>query len=193
MSPEDAYITTYTGKHFHLVNPEPDQICVEDIAHHLARVCRFGGAVRADNVPTGFYSVAEHSVFVALTCPLKHRIAGLFHDAAEAYFCDLPRPLKYLPQLAGYRDLIANAERVIAAKFGFEFPLPAIVKEIDSRIILDEQADFMPQADWGEDECDALEVGSQPLGVTLRGWMPSDAEAAFLEVYTTLGERVRRA
>ena len=186
MNPADAYITTYTGLRFHFLEPEPDQICVEDIAHALAHTVRFTGAVQR------FYSVAEHSVFVALWTPVEHRVAALLHDAAEAYFGDCARPLKYLPQMAGYRELIGRTEAVIAAKFGFPHPLPPIVKEIDGRIILDEQAQFLPQADWGEAECDEYEVGNKPLGCQLRGWLPRDAEAAFLETYYTLGEPVRR-
>ena len=29
------YITTYTGKHFEPMNPDPELICIEDIAHAL--------------------------------------------------------------------------------------------------------------------------------------------------------------
>lgn len=186
MNPADAYITTFTGKKFHFLDPQPDQICIEDIAHQLAAESRFSGAT------TKFYSVAEHSVFVAFCTPLKHRVAALLHDAAEAYFRDIPRPLKYLPEMAGYRGLLQKTEAVIAAKFKFEYPLPAIVKEVDCRIILDEKEQFLPHADWGDDELSEYDVGDKPLGVQLRGWFPPDAEAAFLEAYWGLGEKVHR-
>jgi hypothetical protein len=186
MNPEDAYITTFTGKQFHFLDPQPDQICIEDIAHQLS------GEPRFNHSTTAFYSVAEHSVFVALCAPVQHRVAALLHDAAEAYFKDIARPLKYLPQMAGYRELIAKTEAVIAAKFGFTYPLDPIIKELDGRIILDEKDQFLPHAEWSDEEMEACEVGLKPLGVTLRGWLPRNAEAAFLETYFTLGEPVVR-
>ena len=32
------YITTYTGKHFEPMNPDPELICIEDIAHTLPMI-----------------------------------------------------------------------------------------------------------------------------------------------------------
>lgn len=32
------YITTYTGKHFEPMNPDPELICIEDIAHALPMI-----------------------------------------------------------------------------------------------------------------------------------------------------------
>jgi hypothetical protein len=186
------HITTASGKRFYPLDPQPDDICIEDIAHHLARICRFTGAVQASDFNGSFYSVAEHSVFMALCAPVQHRVAALLHDAAEAYFNDMARPIKYLPEMAPYRALIARTEAVIAEKFKFEYPLPEIVKDLDSRIILDERDQFLPNADWSEDDLELCEVGAEPLGVTLRGWLPEAAEAAFMEIFWTLGERGRR-
>lgn len=172
------WIQTFTGKQFFPLDPKPDDICVEDIAHALSNTCRFNGHVRQ------FYSVAEHSVFVALCTPIKHRVAALFHDASEAYLCDLPRPIKH--QVIGYAEAEQRVMECIARKFVFELPLHATIKENDNRILMDERETFMPVTDhdW--------ELDFDPLGVQLRGWTPRDAEAAFLETYYTLGEKVRR-
>lgn len=173
-----TWIETFTGRQFYPLDPNPEDICIEDIAHALSNICRFNGHVKQ------FYSVAEHSVFVALCSPVKHRVAALLHDASEAYLCDLPRPVKL--NVIGYAEAEHRLMECIARKFGFGMPLPEIVKLNDNRILLDEREQFMPPSDrdW--------ELGVEPLGVNLRGWLPRDAEAAFLETWFTLGGRVHR-
>lgn len=178
MSRIGGYIETYTGQAFYPLDPRPEEINIEDIAHALSLVCRYNGHVRR------FYSVAEHSVLLAVTVPVQHRTAALLHDASEAYLCDLPRPIKR--NVTGYVEAEDVLMRAIAAKFGFAYPLPDIVKQHDTRILLDERAFLMPATgrDW--------DLGCEPLGVTPRCWSPEQAEAAFLETFYTLGEQVRR-
>jgi len=79
---------TATGKTFDLADPRAEDVCIEDIAAHLAKLCRFNGAC------TDFYSVAEHSVYVSRCVPSGCEIYGLLHDAHEAYTGDLVGPLK---------------------------------------------------------------------------------------------------
>lgn len=173
-----TWIETFTGKAIHPLEPKAEDICIEDIAHALSNICRFNGHT------SQFYSVAEHSVFVMLNVPIQHRVAALLHDATEAYLCDLPRPIKH--NVTGYAEAEHRLMECIAAKFGFTLPLPEIVKEIDTRILFDERDQFMPPTDrdWGFD--------AEPLGVTLRGWAPAEAEAAFLQCWYTLGVGGRR-
>ena len=57
-----AWITTYTGKKFHILDPDPVDVCLEDIAHALSMMCRFNGHVRR------FYSVGEHCLHVSAIC-----------------------------------------------------------------------------------------------------------------------------
>ena len=38
-----SYITTVTGKHFYPLNPNPQDIDIEDIAHALSLICRANG------------------------------------------------------------------------------------------------------------------------------------------------------
>jgi len=107
---------TYTGKKVDLAKPDPATINIDDIAWHLARIPRFLGATRSDNV----YNVAQHSVLVlnrvrqqnpdANICLL---ITALLHDAHEAYIGDIERPVGQLLDLAQpirrLKDRVQNA------------------------------------------------------------------------------------
>lgn len=83
-------INTFSGIEFDLLNPNPNDIDIEDIAHELSMLCRFNGHCKE------FYSVAEHSVYVSYEIDEEFALIGLLHDAAEAYLGDVPTPLKKL-------------------------------------------------------------------------------------------------
>lgn len=116
-------IRTHSGVLIDVFNPNPDLILIEDIAHSLAHQCRYNGHMNC------FYSVAQHSIMVCETVPEKHKLAALLHDASEAYLSDIPSPIK--KRLKGYKDLEDNLMKVIANKFGFEYPLHEEVKKAD--------------------------------------------------------------
>lgn len=88
------WLQTFTGRQFWPLSPHPEDFDIEDIAHALAMKCRFNGHC------ISFYSVAQHSVLVAMECKRKWPdrpelpLWGLLHDLAEAYLPDIPRPLK---------------------------------------------------------------------------------------------------
>ena len=92
-------ITTYTGRHIDPVNPDPDMICIEDIAHALSLICRGNGHVQT------FFSVGQHCM--ALAC--------LLHDASECYLSDVPRPFK--KTLAGYKRQEESLLNLIYEKY----------------------------------------------------------------------------
>lgn len=84
---------TFTGRYVDLADPLPEDICLEDIAHHLSLLCRFGGSVRR------FYSVAEHAVLVSHRVRMQggsvdQQLVALHHDDGEAYLVDIPSPMK---------------------------------------------------------------------------------------------------
>lgn len=79
---------TYTGKIVDILNLQPDDIDIEDIAMSLARQPRFNGHT------TKFYSVAQHCVLASQLGVYNDRLAILLHDAAEAYVGDIVTPLK---------------------------------------------------------------------------------------------------
>jgi uncharacterized protein len=91
-----TWMLTATGSVVNLLTMEKDSISLSDIAHHLAQTNRYTGACIRP------YSVAEHSLFV---CELMEEagvrdpsalLAGLMHDAHEAYTQDLSSPMKEL-------------------------------------------------------------------------------------------------
>lgn len=137
---------TYTGRRFYPLDPRADDIDIVDIAHALSHICRFNGhCVRP-------YSVAEHSILVALHVawdgsePADRTtvLAALLHDASEAYLCDVPRPLKTMPEMAAYRVMEARVESVISDRFGLPQTMPAVVKRHDQRALATEYRDLVP-------------------------------------------------
>lgn len=163
------------GRKFHPFDPRPEDIDIDDIAHALSHVCRFGGHVRR------FYSVAEHSVLVARCVPKIVGLAALLHDAAEAYLGDIPRPIKHSPEMDGWRKAEARVERAIAARFSIGWPMDGAIKQVDDRIILDEWAALMPATR------EYIGVSGEPLGVRIEGWSPCRAAAEFLDAFEQHG------
>ena len=130
---EEHFITTYTGKKFHYLDPQPDEIDIVDIAHSLSLTCRFSGHCRE------FYSVAEHSIRVAEIVPLELRLQALLHDAAEAYITDIPRPIK---RAFGLRSCEERILHKILAKYGIQ-ELSHTVGWADNVLIATEARDIM--------------------------------------------------
>jgi hypothetical protein len=154
------WMQTYTGKRFDPLNPDPALIDIDDIAWALSNICRFGGH------SSRFYSVAEHSVLVGEYLSgvggRRLALAGLLHDATEAYLGDVPRPLKYRPEFAFYREAEAKLEALIFHKFGLnEFVCHPEIKRVDNAILADEARQLMgdPGESWGLTE--------KPLGAAL--------------------------
>ncbi len=138
---EPGVIRTYTGKMINVFEPDPELICIEDIAHALSNLCRFGGHTRR------FYSVAEHSMRVANEVPYEYRLTALLHDASEAYMIDLPSPIKYF--IPKYREYELNLMLTIAERFGFDYPLASRVTDADKRLLEIEWAELMQPGHLG--------------------------------------------
>lgn len=169
-----GWIQVRSGERFYPLQPSPDDVSIGDIAHSLSMQCRYNGhCIR-------FYSVAEHSVLLSHTVDPEHARWALMHDAAEAYVGDMVRPLKY--EMATFMMAEENLETVIAAKFGLSWPMPAQVKEHDTRIVVDEREQNMAfsRQPW------PLLEGFLPLGVKLNCWSPAKAAAEFMSRYQQL-------
>lgn len=168
------WMQTYTGRTFYPLAPNPDDVDIEDIAHALSMICRFGGHTKR------WYSVAEHAVLISYAVPPEDAPWGLFHDGGETYVGDMVRPLKYA--LPAYRAAEDDIQAAIAAKFGLTPECPASVKTADRRILRDERDALMlpPTRPWV-----SLEQ-VEALGVPIVGWPPAEAKRLFLDRWSEL-------
>lgn len=135
MNRNNSWIQTYTGKKFFPLDPDPDLICIEDIAHALANLCRYGGHSKM------FYSVAQHSLIVS-RMSTNYPLHGLLHDASEAYLGDMVRPLKHLPEMAPYREAEDRLQSMIFERFGLDRFMPEEVYRNDKVALANEIATF---------------------------------------------------
>lgn len=180
---------TYTGGIFWPLDPRPDEVLIEDIAHALSLTCRFGGHCRV------FYSVAQHSVEMAEVLVLGRSIWShgrtdddskrlafycLMHDAAEAYVGDLVAPLKrHLPD---FQAAEARVWKAIAQRFVLPYELPQEVKRADLVMLATEARDLMkqpPPMDWGLGEIQPREMRIFPTDFAV-------AEYSFLRLFDEL-------
>lgn len=178
---------TFTGRMFWPCDPRVENVCIEDIAHHLALMCRFGGACRVH------YSVAEHSVRVAELVWVRTNgdreasLAGLLHDASEAYLVDIPRPRKRQPDMDGYRVSEDHITRVIEAWARLPRGIcdTHVIKAADKTLLMTEARDLLAPAPapWGH----AQGVPAKPLDEVIRPWSPEVAELAFIVAFGRFG------
>jgi hypothetical protein len=169
------WILTSTGRRFWPLDPRPEDIDIEDIAHALSHLCRYGGHCRE------YYSVAQHSVLVSYICPPNQALWGLLHDAAEAYLCDVPRPIKTM--LPGY----ATMEGIVMAAIIKRFNLtptrePDEVRLADNVLLATEMRDLMRPNDWIATNL----KGVHPLADPVLPIPPRDARLWFLTRYSNL-------
>lgn len=178
-----TWISTWTGRQVYPLDPEPDQICLEDIAHGLAHKCRYNGQ-------SIFYSVAEHSVHMADWCIKRGHdrliaLHALVHDAAEAYLPDVTSPIKVLfPDFERHEKKLLAVIHEALGMPGICAYGAKIIKGIDKRIILNERDKALPNHDpavkWPVEHL-------KPLGDTeIFCWPPDEAYDNFMSRYNEL-------
>ncbi len=164
-------IRTYTGR---LVDPfclSPEDITIQDIAHALSNLCRFTGHSRT------FYSVAQHCVLVSRIVPPPFKLAGLLHDADEAYLGDIAGPTKYRPDMAFYREAGHRIQKTIFEKFGADAGDYTEIKKADTELYEHEKVRLMRP--------DVAEPYRQP-GFVFNIVGPYEAEMAFRNEFSQL-------
>lgn len=165
-------IDTWTGEKIRPLDPDPEKINLEDIAHGLSNVGRFAGQGRE------FYSVARHSVHVSLEVEARggseaaQRYA-LVHDAAEAYLSDVPGPVK--KSLPGYKHAERRLDRTIVDALDLEAggEEKGSVECADGVVNEDELAEQFPDGNHdGSDDLhhdpDAVDTGADDKILFLR-------------------------
>ena len=134
---DTAWIETFTGRKFHILNPVAAEVHIEDIAHALSLITRFTGHTRV------FYSVADHSLRVSRACDPIFALDALLHDGSEAFLSDLNSPLKHSSDMARYRIAERRVQLAIAECFGLSLKEPENVKLVDRRMLVTEKRDLM--------------------------------------------------
>lgn len=141
------YIRTSSGVKFYPLNPDPQGILIEDIAHALSLLCRGNGHVKV------FFSVGQHCIHCAKEAEQRGYstrliLACLLHDASEAYLSDITRPVKqHLQDYCRYEEHLLE---VIYKKF-LGSPLSQeeqkLVKIIDDDMLYYDLRDLLNEKD----------------------------------------------
>lgn len=113
----DGCMLTVSNILIDLYNPNPETILIEDIAHGLANNCRWNGHTQQ------FWSVAQHCCMMFDMAPKNDRLKYLFHDAEEAYWGDMIKPLKNkikekCPEII---ELMRYMRKIIYDKFNIQY------------------------------------------------------------------------
>lgn len=199
-----SWIQTFSGYDvpvdgsFDYERPEAFTWPLVTIAHHLANIIRYTGAVRRP------YTVAEHSFRVALYAsdlarfyggdPLKAARAGLLHDASEAVAGDVNSPLKNMPFMAGYKAFEKRLHPLVEKRFGLERVFVEhggrafdVVVSADLRALGHERTQLLGKPPMAWLDYDILpDIESDAFKGEL-GMPPEEAETLFLGAAKTLG------
>lgn len=182
------YMHTANGRKYWPMDPRGDEVHIEVIAHHLATMCRYNGAVQHPKFKTKiFYSVAEHSVYCSQVCEPGLELECLLHDASEAYIGDLIRPLKYDEAFsAPFKRVEEINEAVIAQRFGLPYPMSPGVKRADEMVTAAEVRQIIVKDPNDEWESGKLHDDKVVAPITIEMWDPFTAKENFLARYHQL-------
>lgn len=159
------------------LDPRPADFAVADLAHQLANLCRFNGAVST------FYSVAEHAVRCSLAAmmtdePRELQLLLLHHDDGEMLMGDLPAPLKETDELAVWREIEERIDVAVSEAFGLAWPWDPRYKLYDNRLVATEIRDLLPP--------NHFHPKAEPLDKVIVPWSPVRARREFLKRHRKL-------
>lgn len=177
------WLQSHSGKPIDLLNPNQDNILIEDIAHALSKICRYTGHTTGADI----YSVAQHSCIVAGMLPQHLKFQGLMHDAHEAYIGDISTPVKDAIRAltvepgSGLDELDELWMRAIAKKFNFPASHDPSVKAADRTALAYEVGSFMNPSErpWGFD-------GTVQAGIYYSAWSVDTSRDMFLRMFHEL-------
>lgn len=119
-----------SGRRLDLLDPDPGDIEIADIAHGLARVARWNGQTQGAHA----FSVAQHVLLVEGIAgafnprwPRTWRLAALLHDAPEYVIGDLISPFKTAIGL-DYKSFELKLLEAVHVRFGLPAVLPDAVQ-----------------------------------------------------------------
>lgn len=181
---DSTFIITHGGTKFWPLDPRPADIHIEDIAHALSNICRWGGHT------AWHFSVAQHCCLV-VSCLKKYTrnpiilIQGLLHDSAESYLGDVVRPLKAVNE--EYRKQEEKLLQVIFTRFNIpEYNekeiLHPLIHDADYRILQLEAQQLVKGTNWLAGQKRA----SLNYDKKITHWSPNHAKKKFYETYLKL-------
>lgn len=170
----NLWMQTFTGLRLYPTKPDPRAVAIEDIAHALSQICRFGGHT------SRAYSVGQHSVLLSYACRREDRVNALLHDAAEAYLGDVVRPFKL--QIPWFKPLESRWLRAISTALDVpSIREPWRLVRVHEALLASERRDLLkdvPSLEWGLTEL--------PLPKRVVPWAPAEAKSRFLRRYREL-------
>lgn len=199
-----AWQRMLSGRRLDLLDPNPADVEISDIAHGLARVARWNGQTVGEHA----FSVAQHALLVEAIASTAHwadarpskalksqQLAALLHDAAEYVVGDLISPFKAALGV-DYKQFENRLLRAIHARF----LLPAELEEETAQAI--KQADqtaayFEATLLAGFEKEEALRYFGNPdmpgldadqLQALLVPWSTAQAQKQFLDRFSVLFE-----
>ncbi|MFM8608373.1 MAG: hydrolase [Hyphomicrobiales bacterium] len=182
-----------SGRRLDLLNPSPDDIEAEDIAHGLSRVARWNGQTKGPHA----FSVAQHSLLVeaifsalAPSASREDRLAALLHDAPEYVVGDMISPFK---AVIGGDYKVVEARLLAAIHNRFNLPSPSTTALTSAIKKADRIAAFHEAVTLaGFEKEDALTIfGAPPVDISfqthfLNPMSSEEAKATFLHHLTHL-------
>lgn len=108
-------IRTSSDRIINVKNPSAASIHIQDIVLGLSRMPRFSGQTPRFNFTVAAHSLLTSDIVRCLGGTPTEQLQALLHDATEAYYCDLPSPIKKLTR--GYKKYESLLLRTIYAKY----------------------------------------------------------------------------
>lgn len=133
-----SWMTLHSRRQIDLYDCREQDIDISDISWALARICRFNGHT------SRFYSVACHCLGMAkyaieMKLPTEVILKCLLHDAKEAYYGDITKPVQKLLGIKWEWSWEQSVAKAVAKRF-FRHPDAVIdtrtVKELDDLFCL---------------------------------------------------------
>lgn len=151
-----GWMPTFSGSGFHPISPKVSDVCLEDITRGLAYKFRYGGHTEP-------ITVAEHSILVSRVIEILwpqsgQMLAGLLHDACEAYTHDIQAPIRRFIKVekpdgtfVSWGDMEREINQVIAKALGInqDFYQSPEVKAADILTLTIEKAQIPALQQYG--------------------------------------------
>lgn len=173
------WVQTLTGRKFYVLDPEPEDIYIEDISGSLGKICRFNGHPRVPYY-VGHHCTLGSYVIEEQTGDLLMALAFLLHDASEAYLGDMTRPLRGMPELEAYREADRKLNLIIEKRFKLPENIfdSQLIKEVDNRMLFTEKRDLLVALQW--------EYTVEPYAFKIKPWGWKHTQRKYLERYYEL-------